>query len=205
MTTRDAPPKSGRVPPLPGPSAALVITGVSVLLLVSTVFLGAVGQVGVQRCAVCTGTICTGSEVCPESVVGLVALGILLAIEAFFVSWGLSARAMAKAFHPATGDPEDRQPAGSDLLLHVLGPFFGFFGWALMALGVLLATNVFAFCTEACEFDWQLSGYPELLVFVGAGLLTGGATMLAILWIRLRRSAQGNGRHPVGRRGDPNR
>jgi hypothetical protein len=164
-----------------------------ILALLVTIGFGAIGQVGMEQCPVCTGDFCNGTEVCPSSVNDLVSTCIVLGIEAFFVSIGLSARALANAIKSPPDGRENAFPRGSKLALHVLAPFLMFWGWAMVFLGLLLPFGWGQTCAEPCGYPaapWVLSGYPLDLVVVGGVILGTGVVSLAIVSVQLRRSAR---------------
>lgn len=181
-----------------GPSArsvrrlGAIITGLAILALVLTVWMGVAARVGVQDCVVCNGNSCTSTSPCPETIVGLLLTGVFLAIESFFVSLGLSLGAVAKMLGVPVRDPPTALPTGPQLALHLAAPTLMFLGWSLAVLGLILPFGLFQLCHQPCGYPWApwvLDGVPLLLVNVGAVMLTAGVALLAIVSIQLRRSA----------------
>ena len=177
----------------------IAITGVGVALLGGTTFLGAVMQVGVSLCAICYGSDCNGGpQVCPSSVLLLAVMVAFLIAESLLVAVGLSKRAVARGTaHLGVYGFEKRIRVQRESTLNILAPFFAFFGWALLALGLMLPLNLFGFCHEPCEYPWVLSGYPLLLAMLGGVLLAAGAGLLGLIAVqrrRLRRYASTGGR-----------
>jgi len=177
-----------------GPSA--LITGIAILAIVVTILLAAVAQVGVKECVTCTatgsGTACTGtgSSSCPANYVALALTGAVLAVESFVVSLGLSLRALAHTFGDSPDGTSSGFPIGRQLALRLAAPAFMFTGWALVVLGLILPFGLFQICHQPCGYPyvpWTLSGYPLLLVVVGAVILSIGVVLMAIVSIQLRR------------------
>jgi len=79
--------------------AAGIITGFAILALVFTILIASGAQVGVTDCIVCTGNSCMGTDTpaCPATTVAVVATGLVLAVESFMLSVGLSLRAVESA------------------------------------------------------------------------------------------------------------
>jgi hypothetical protein len=176
--------EGGRVPALDRPARlGLVVAGSIGLVLV--VLGGAAAQAGVTQCAVCAGNVCgPGTEVCPGSVALLVFFVALLATACSLIAVGLSGWT-ARTRAGNTKQSEDRPNSPTDLDL--IAPLLLFFGWGLLALGLLLPWDIFGFCHEPCEYAYVLSGYPLALVIGGAVILTSGAFLLTLIGIRRRR------------------
>jgi len=180
-------------PSPPGREVGVILTGLAIVLLVFTIWVGLVFQVGTQQCVVCSSRVCDGTAVCPGSVASLVPLGVALAAESLLVSLGLSARAFSGQIAPQKSDAKGPLATGRELFLHIAAPFLVFFGWALVVLGLVLPFDFFEFCHEACGYPWTpwvLTGYPLLLVIFGGMSLAAGAVLLAIISIHLWRGDQ---------------
>jgi hypothetical protein len=168
----------------------VVITGVGLVLLAGTAFFGAVLQAGVTLCAVCLGRACgPGVQICPGSVLLLAIVVAVLLLESALVAVGLSMRAVARGTIRmgvyGVGRANRVKP---DPPLSFLAPMFLFFGWSLAALGLMLPLDNFGQCIEPCDYPWVLSGYPELLVVLGVGLLATGAAIFGLISLRRRRA-----------------
>jgi hypothetical protein len=200
MNASARPERRGRLRLRPRTDLAFFFTGVGIFAILLTVWTGAITQVGMQQCPICTDNFCNGSGPCPGSVDARVSIGIVLGIEAFFVSVGLSARALANAIKSPSEGTESAFPRGPQLALHVLAPFLMFWGWAMVLLGLILPFGWGQTCAEPCgypTFPWVLSGFPLDLVVVGGVILGAGVVSLAIVALQLRRSARARGRKPA--------
>jgi uncharacterized membrane protein len=173
----------------------VAVTGAGIALLGGTVLLGAIAQVGVSLCAICHGNDCSfGSQVCPGSVLFLALIVAFLMMEALLVALGLSKPEVARwTIPPSVTGLERARRVRREKPLNILAPFLAFFGWALMALGLMLPLDIFGSCVEPCDYPWVLSGYPLLLVIVGAVLLGSGVALFGTIAVQRRskgRSAQ---------------
>lgn len=145
--------------------------------------LGAISQVGVRLCAVCSGNQCgPGVEVCPGSLVLLTMFVAVLAGMSFLIAIGLSPRAIAAV----AGGSESPAPGHTEppfaLEREILAPFCSFLGWGLCVLGLLLPWDIFGFCLDGpCEYPYVLIGWPLLLVILGAVLLGAGAIVFDMI------------------------
>ncbi|MCI4339289.1 MAG: hypothetical protein L3J68_03035 [Thermoplasmata archaeon] len=113
----------------------------------------------------------------------------VLLLESALVAVGLSTRAVARGtirvgvFGVGRASAIKPEPP-----LSFLAPMFLFFGWSLAALGLMLPFDIFGDCIEPCDYPWVLSGYPELLVILGAGLLATGGVIFGLISLRRRRA-----------------
>jgi hypothetical protein len=173
--------------PMPGARAG--ITGIGIVALMATTYLGAASQVGVQLCAICTGSQCAGSEVCPDSVIGLSLVVAALMVEALVVAVGLAPAPVEAVRGRADVESDGEHPRVARMAtLTLSAPFLTFFGWALVALGIILPLNIFGVCSRQCVYTWSLSGYPLVLVIVGGAALAWGTGLFVAQTLRLRRS-----------------
>lgn len=178
-------PADRRVAPMDW-TTRVVMVGAGSFGLVLIVFLGTILQVGVVQCAVCAGNVCgPGVEVCPDSAVGLGLIVGLLAAASVMIAVGLSGWTVTRRAG-ATKRSESLPAAPTDL--DFLAPLLLFFGWGLLALGLLLPWNVFGTCYYGpCVYAYDLSGYPLVLVVSGTIAIASGAPLLAWTGIRRRR------------------
>ena len=152
-------------------------------LLVACVLLGAISQAGLVMCAVCNGNVCgPGTEVCPDS---LAAVGVFLAalsIAAVMLALGLGRPQSASRPGPRSGETTRAGTMDRRTISEFLAPFLTFFGWGVLAWGLLLPWNVFGFCHEPCVYPYQLQGIPLMLATSGAVMLVLGASVYGLLW-----------------------
>jgi hypothetical protein len=182
LPRRPAPPSAH------GVQIAFVAAGFFLLLVL--VLGGAAAQVGVQQCAVCVGNSCGPAvEVCPASVFGLAIFAGLLVFPSLLIALGLSRWTIVWMGSLGTTPAQRSPPGPGDPGLDVMGTFLSFFGWALLAMGLLLPWDIFGYCRDGpCEYPYLLAGYPLLLAVVGGMTLATGSGLTVLLWIERRRS-----------------
>jgi hypothetical protein len=173
--------------------AVILVCGT--FLLLALVLTGAAGQAGLQLCAICTGNVCgPGTAVCPGSVAYLEMIVVSLAVASFAIAVGLSESLVARmgGLHGALARNRPGKPAHT--IASLPGPFLLFFGWGLIALGLLLPWDLFGNCRDGpCDYPYVLSEYPVLLVIAGGVCLATGIVFFSLLSLR-----RGNSTSPIG-------
>ncbi len=163
-----------RIETSPGRGIQIAIVGTGVAILLVIVFFGGVAQVGLEQCPVCLNNVCGPSfKVCPPSVLGLWQVITILFLTSAFIGLGLSRTAVLGMV--GTGDEliEARSMPRKYPGLDVIAPTLSFFGWSVLALGLLL--DFFGYCVYSpCHFLYDLSGYPLLLALAGGVMLAAG-------------------------------
>jgi hypothetical protein len=155
---------------------AFTLIGVATIGL--TVILGIV--IGVSICQVCnTGLSCHGATApCGFSIIGQSLIIALLIVESVVVSIGLSSRAVARVtLRLGVYGIGNRLRVEPDVRTRTIALFLGPFSISLMILGLLLPFSQ-AGCIEPCVFQWNLAGYPTMLVGAGALLCAVSAALL---------------------------
>ena len=162
-------------------------TGFGLFLLFSFVWLGAMSQVGVARCAVCSDGVCSGSTTdCPGTYGIIVLVLFLLAIASAIIAVGLSVALVRLVTTIRLPPGAGFSPAR--LSIEFLAPFMAFYGWGILAWGLVLPLNIFGLCYYgACVYPYVLQGIPLSLAVIGGVVLGAGAVFLALLW-RIRKA-----------------
>ena len=172
-----------------GRPVRVTLVGTGSLALCIFVLLGALFQVGVVQCAICSGNVCgPGVGVRPDSALSLGLTVALLVGASLMVAVGVSGGEVKMRAVASTLGASSRYPPPSVALLP---PFLAFFGGGLVALGWLLPMPRFGSCYYGpCVYPYVLTGYPEALVTGDTVAIASSVALLGVL--RFRRQRLGN-------------
>jgi hypothetical protein len=166
---------------LAGRRVGLLVLGAT--MLVGFVLAGAISQAGLVQCAVCHGNVCgPETQVCPGSLAAVGVFIAALAIAAVVVALGLGTQFPFAVRWGQRGRPNGVSLNALRPTTEFLAAFVTFFGWALLAWGLLLPWSVFGTCYYGpCQYPYVLQGIPLDLAVSGAAMIALGGSLMALL------------------------